>query len=336
MVNQRDEQSVAHGRAAMPGGGERASASPEERIRALEQQREHDRRRRRQTMLVWGIALSLLVHLLIMGSLNTIYRSVPGGGGGEPVEVEFATLEEIELAEHESVDLDDTVSDDLSEIADSIDDVELAEMAVESPETQLDSAVSDAVDALGGSGDGLGGEGGLSGGGAGASFFGIQAGGNRFAFIADVSGSMSRFNRIERLQDELTRSLTTLADYSEFFVVLFSSGKVLPPMQDGWTRASPDHVQRYVRWIERLSPGGGTRPRSAFHEVFALSPRPDVVFFMTDGEITGFEAEEVAALNREGQHVTIHTIAFGDPSSQDLLKAIASNSGGKYRFVPSN
>ena len=69
--------------------------------------------------------------------------------------------------------------------------------------------------------------------------------------------------------------------------------------------------------------------------VLAKEFRPDVVFFLTDGEVQNFTAAECAALNAGGKRVVINTIAFGDPTSQTLLKQIASDSGGVYRFVPS-
>jgi uncharacterized protein YegL len=63
-----------------------------------------------------------------------------------------------------------------------------------------------------------------------------------------------------------------------------------------------------------------------------------VVFFLTDGEIP--QADETLArvtqLNSRGRRVVINTIAFGDPASQELLREIARQSGGIYRFVASN
>ena len=70
----------------------------------------------------------------------------------------------------------------------------------------------------------------------------------------------------------------------------------------------------------------------------ALEPRPDVIFFLTDGEIPRSE-ETLAAvtlLNSRGRRVVINTIAFGDPASQELLREIARRSGGIYRFVSSD
>ena len=67
--------------------------------------------------------------------------------------------------------------------------------------------------------------------------------------------------------------------------------------------------------------------------MFSLKVRPDVIFFLTDGEIPDLTAVEIAAMNGRGKRVVINTIAFGDPASQALLKEVAMQSGGVYRFV---
>ena len=74
--------------------------------------------------------------------------------------------------------------------------------------------------------------------------------------------------------------------------------------------------------------------RPAFRVAFQLVPRPDAIFFMTDGQFPAEVVEEIAALNRGGgRRVVIHTISFMDTSSEPLMKRIASDSGGKYRHV---
>lgn len=303
------------------------------RIRELERERDEMLRRRRRTLLAGGVLLSLAIHICLMVYLNSVHRDVPGGGGPEEIRLEFAVLDEIELSERDDIVLDDAVPEEVAEVNDPLDDAVLTELTAEVTDFQLDSATEGLIEALGGSGDGIGGESGLSGGAAGTSFFGISGRGTRFVYIADVSGSMARYGRIGRLQRELIKSLQALPDYAHFHLLLFSSGVVRPPFQDGWSRASRNVVRRYVQWINQVAPGGGTQPRSSFVEAFAMNPRPDVIFFMTDGEISGFTAEEVTEMNSAGRTVVIHTIAFGDPTSQDLLRDIARQSGGEYRFV---
>jgi uncharacterized protein with von Willebrand factor type A (vWA) domain len=189
---------------------------------------------------------------------------------------------------------------------------------------------------LGGAGTGSGAGTGesLSGGGAGASFFGITSRGKRFAYIVDKSGSMGQGRKLPIAMRELAKSVGDLPDFASFFVVLFSSGFIEPPTQHGWMRARKPIVNRFIRWLNEVTPGGGTVPAPAFEYVLSEDLRPDVIFFLTDGEIPEDTADIVSDMNRNGpSRVVINTIAFGDARSQDQLRRIARDSGGTYRFV---
>ena len=181
-----------------------------------------------------------------------------------------------------------------------------------------------------------GGEGGgtLGGGGAGTTFFGVSSRGTRFAYIVDISGSMGQKRKLDVCMRELARSIQTLPDFAYFYIVLYSSTTEVPPVQRGWTRASRTTIGRVIRWFNEVDPHGGTRPVPAFQQVFALPVRADVVFFLTDGLIPPNTDDEVTELNRRGKRVVVNTIAFGDPTSQEMLKEMARSSGGVYRFVP--
>ncbi len=250
------------------------------------------------------------------------------------VAIEFATLHEQELIQPEKIKFDDLLPELAAELEDMPQEVSSADLTVEVSAANLEISPAGAMPALGGSGDGTG-EQSLGGGSAGTSFFGVSSRGSRFAYIVDISGSMGHERKIQIAMRELSQSITDLPDFAYFYIVLFSSNATVPPMQENWNRARPSTVRHFIRWLGQVAPGGGTQPRSAFSQVFSLQERPDVIFFMTDGEITNFSAEEVAAYNGRGRRVVINTIAFGDPSSQDLLRDIARASGGVYRFVPS-
>jgi len=302
----------------------------------MELQRDLEMRRRRRNLLFVGVSLSLLVHMALMGYLNLFHRSVPQASGPQPVSIEFAVLQETELTQLENLQFDDLVpevpldSQDLSE-------TELAmELADDVSTAVLDITAAGAVPALTGTGRGKAST--LGGGGAGTSFFGVTSRGTRFAYIVDVSGSMGQQRKMDVAMRQLARSIETLPDYAYFYVVLYASEITLPPSQRGWTRARPSAVSRLIRWLNQLDPRGGTRPVPAIKQVFSIEPRPDVIFFLTDGEIP--RAEETLAtvtqLNSRGRRVVINTIAFGDPASQELLREIARRSGGIYRFVSSD
>ncbi len=302
----------------------------------MQREREHAARLRRKRLLMIAVPISLGLHVMLLLYLAMMHRPGDGGGSQGPVGVEFALVHDEPLTEQESTDFSDLMSEQA---------VDLSAPSLDSPEVPLDAALpSDdltradavAVESLGGSGDGLGGDDGLGTGGAGTSYFGIVGRGTRFAYIVDRSGSMNYRQRMAIASRELVNSIQGLPDYAHFYVLFFSSDLLAPPMQDGWMPARRSNVNAVVRWINNVDPLGGTLPRTSFQNVFALDVLPDVIFFMTDGIIaeTALTADEVASMNRGSKRVVIHTIAFGDQGSEELLRRIARESGGTYRYIP--
>jgi hypothetical protein len=178
--------------------------------------------------------------------------------------------------------------------------------------------------------------GGRSGGGSGgdANFMGTSAKGNRFCIIADRSGSMGG-PKMEFVKAEIIKTLSELRPGAKFNVIMFDD--VAEPMPGGpWMEGRKD-APRVTPWLRSINARGGTEPYPAFQVALRLNPKPDVIFFMTDGLFSGDVPARVAQLNTpgsNGKRVTIHTIAFHDRSGEALLKQIAEQSGGKYRYVP--
>jgi hypothetical protein len=184
-------------------------------------------------------------------------------------------------------------------------------------------------------------------------FFGMSITGNRVAFILDKSGSMSggRWNACAR---QLQAALTDLQEGTQFFVVLYSDSLTEPPGQRGWNTATPARVGAVIEWLNRIHPEGGTEPRPAFDRVFRLPGRPQSIYFLTDGEFSGFGAEECQRLQRYGSTskfgaaigtvarwfspsastpdspVAINAVTLDDGSSGEVLQNIADSSGGRY------
>jgi hypothetical protein len=304
-----------------------------QQLRELQQFRNHALRQRRRRLLSIGLTVSVIIHIALLTYFALQYRAGAAQDRPDGDAYEFALIFDEELVTDEPV-TDDLALDDALELSDAV--LDDAELTLDAVDMSADLAASGSADlpSLGGAGDGDGGLGGLGGGG-GTTYFGIAARGNRIAYIVDRSGSMGVRNRMQIATRELIRSIESLPDYAYFNIVMFSSGALVePPMQRGWTQARRSSVYQHVRWLQDVAPGGGTVPAPAFHKVMAMNPRPDVIYFMTDGIIVGFTAEEVARLNSQGKRVIIHTIAFGDQGSEDLLRRIARDSGGQYRFVP--
>jgi hypothetical protein len=73
-------------------------------------------------------------------------------------------------------------------------------------------------------------------------------------------------------------------------------------------------------------------PFPAFEVVFSLRPRPDAIYFMTDGQFEPSVAVELARLNVEDR-IPIHCICFVSKEAEALMKKIAEDSGGTYTYV---
>jgi hypothetical protein len=170
--------------------------------------------------------------------------------------------------------------------------------------------------------------GGRGGGGAGYSFFGLQASGDRVVFVVDVSGSM-KGRRLYRARQELTRSLESLRTDQQFFVIFFSDG-ALPMASDKMLPATSENVSETIKWLKRVDSGGGTNPLPGL--LMAMQLDPDAIFLMTDGK---FDPQIVWAVEQAKpvKPIPIYTISFASRSAEALLRAIAEQTGGDYRFV---
>lgn len=181
---------------------------------------------------------------------------------------------------------------------------------------------------IGSGGDGLGLGGG---GGGGASFFGIEATGQRFAYIVDVSASMDDV-RMNALRRELIRSMDALLENAQFMIVKFSTESRIVGEVDGWQEASPA-VRRAMRaHVEALRPEANTLPVPAFNIVFSKRPRPDAIYFMTDGEFSEEDSQRIMALAR-AMKVPVHGICLGSRDGEAAMRAISRATRGTYTFV---
>jgi hypothetical protein len=294
----------------------------------LERQSEVAARRRRRTLLA-GLGFSVLAHLLIVVWLAMNLR--PGWGPDRStvgVSVSAATERDTSLSDAADAPTTDPSAADLAQPEPSATDLEAL-----TPTGAALTAAASSAPSLGGSGGASNTGGGA--GGSGTSFFGIRSAGSRFAYIVDRSGSMQNDRRMLSACTEVVRSIEALPEHALFHVALFSGDgdHITPPHQRQWLPARSRSIRQLRTWIFDVAPSGATMPRSALESVFALPQRPDVVFFLTDGEIPDGTADLIAELNGRGGRVIVNTIAFGDPASQEQLRRIARESGGQYSFV---
>lgn len=176
-------------------------------------------------------------------------------------------------------------------------------------------------------------------GGGAASFFGVAARGTRFAYIVDVSGSMDE-SRMSKLIRALSGSLQQLLAEARFVVAMYNSETEFAG-KDRWTRPTRPTITRTLGAMNTYARGGtgGTVPLSAFEEIFKLRPKPDAIYFMTDGDFGNPQrarliAAEIHRLNLlAGRLSAIHCITFIDDGSADVMRTIAAQSRGTYTHI---
>lgn len=310
----------------------RQNAQLRQTIELLEHERSALISRRFKRLLTFGVGISLVIHICIMIWLSMLHTATAGIGGANEATYEFAIIDEQELTELEQTTFDNLDTQEASMLDAPMDPDALA---AASPAVEMSAVASGNVQSLGASGEGTGGNLGLGGGSGAASFFGTGGKGQRFAFIVDISGSMGQQRKLEIALRELARSIDALPDFAFFHILLFESKTLEPPTQSGWMRARKPLVRQVTRWLGTVESNGGTSPRNAFLQVFALDQRPDVIFFLTDGIFNDISLDEIAMLNTRGKRAVINCIGFGSPGEVDqtLLRAMATQSGGQYRFV---
>jgi len=86
-------------------------------------------------------------------------------------------------------------------------------------------------------------------------------------------------------------------------------------------------------FISDIQGGGGTNVILAMRQVFSQSTRPDTTFLLTDGEFDP-ETPEFIQRRNSGGKVRINTVAFVNRAGEPLLRQIAHENRGDFRFVP--
>ena len=286
-------------------------------------------------MVFVGLLISVLIHIIVF----LFSYSVASGNGSAPPKgaattIEFAILEEESFAALPEGDRMTQSESNPTDASSEIIETTQATLEAAFSATSLIPSTESRVTSLTGSGSsgmgvGMGGSGG-----GGTSFFGISSEGSRFCYIVDRSGSMDSGGRLASAKVELISSLQKLPDFVKFYVLFYSSGVKEPSMQQGWNTARRGTIKRMADEIRAMSASGGTVPMPAFINAFALSPPPDIIFFLTDGQITGFSIESLLEQMPTNKKIVINTIAFGNSASKTLLQEIANVTGGQYTFVP--
>jgi hypothetical protein len=158
------------------------------------------------------------------------------------------------------------------------------------------------------------------------SIFGTTGKGSSFVFVFDRSGSMIG-KPLYNAQLELTQALTSLTSRHRFNVIFYDNDKIIW-QKNGMVSATQKNKNNAVAFIRGITAGGGTEPLSPL--LSAISYRPDVIFFLTDG---AFNIDLNDVCKKAGKS-KINVIHFGTGSAQSLmLQDLAERTKGDYRYI---
>lgn len=311
--------------------------------------------RNRRTAAAWTI--SFLVHASLGATLAFLVFSTPkeeddsafvvsSGLYDEGQEQLDVARPEAELAEHMvEITSSPTPKADASEIS-QLPSPSLSPTKIELNVIGVGAGASEANSAmLGLSGDSAGPK---------VEFIGLQGRAGKIVYVIDRSGSM--LNSFPYLLSELNQSIDRLSPQQYFHVIFFdgftdeqliSARRRLGPKFDGESdfyragrfietlpRKLVPAIQVYKEktkhYLDLVEAEGQTDPVPAMKRAFELEP--DLIYFLTDGEFNPVLLEHLARWNRDHK-VRIFTLAFVFQGNTRLLKQIAQDHGGKYRFV---
>lgn len=289
------------------------------------------------------VAASLVVHgaaALVMLSILLEHQRVP----------ELKPLSAtVELAELEIGDVEQVVLADLSkpgssssEIAPPLEQLtasvlpmtdtfanEMPELKFQAPAVAESAAKSKSGSSKKGRGRGTG-EGDGNGNG-GTSFFGKKLTVDSIAYVIDASGSMQGA-RFRRARQELVNALKEMRKEQRFYIVFYTDKTYplyWPNAVAEMQAATPINLQKTGFWLEKAQTSGGTEPQEAMR--IALALKPDVVFLLSDGDIP---ADTRAIVMQENKRSIIHTITLGSNKGAVVMKQIASENKGEFKFIP--
>jgi hypothetical protein len=159
----------------------------------------------------------------------------------------------------------------------------------------------------------------------------FSSGGNAYNIVYLVDRSASMIDSIEPLKRELKRSIGVLQPMQKFHIIFFSAGEPVEGPGKDLVWATDRNKQMNYDFIDTIKSQGQTDPQWALQR--ALQMNPNLIYLLTDGVFSRDIADRMiqwAKLHK----VKINTIAYVMESGGSILRKIAEETGGVYRFVP--
>lgn len=175
----------------------------------------------------------------------------------------------------------------------------------------------------------------------GTSFMGLKDVGKKFVYVIDKSTSMGNDNAFAAAKAELLASLQHLDKTQQFLIIFYSTTvDVLTPRDGRFDMFWGTDSQRLQvsGQLQSVREGGGTRHLPALTK--ALEARPDVIYFLTDGDAeTALTAGEIDEVKRRCRGTRINCVEFGRlqeapiQGQANFLQKLADETQGQYRYI---
>jgi hypothetical protein len=166
-------------------------------------------------------------------------------------------------------------------------------------------------------------------------FFQIETDAHSVVYVIDRSASMGPNGGLRSAKKELLASLNQLPPATLFQIIPYN-GRAEPLCLNGsreLVAASAENRRAARLLIEDIRPEGGSRHALALHRALAL--RPEVIFFLSDGD--DLQASDIAALTRFNQGRTrVHAIGLSTYAGRNPLQLLPQQNRGIFRVIDSS
>jgi len=155
----------------------------------------------------------------------------------------------------------------------------------------------------------------------------VSEGPRRIVYVVDRSGSMA--DSMDFVKYMMKRSIGELPEEFEFDVIFFSSG---PPVEMPTRRLiSPTerNKQLALKFIDGVTVQGKSDPSEALRRAFDL--KPELIYLLSRGQFDPKIVDLTKQLNARNM-VAIHAITFIHNDGEKVLKQVAAENSGAYKF----
>jgi hypothetical protein len=163
-------------------------------------------------------------------------------------------------------------------------------------------------------------------------FVGLRSNGRELTFICD--GSSAMVGKWAALSSELDKAVTSLRPPQRFNLIILHDGTYSVLDENQMLEATPTNKVRVFVRMDSITPGGAARVGPALQ--LAMSQHPQLIFVVVGGDFADRAtlAQQIRELNPK-KAVRVNTVEFldRDPACEAVLKEIAADSGGTYRYV---